>query len=330
MLTLLYQIIFVVGIVPDVFCRGQLTPILKKGKPANICSSYRPITVSPVLCKVFEMLILPNVRNCCQMPNYQFGFTVCLGCADALFTLAAILSDSEATGDPLVTGSFDVSRAFDSSVHAQILLEAYKQVLNLCIVRAMYYMYNNLRVQIKIPSCPTESVIVPVRKGVRQGSVVSLTLYNNSVLLAQAQVATSCVSKGIDVSLMAYADDLLNLNRDFNLNLLDPFGLSSELALQAFLGNSGSWLWLSSGTPPLICVPDQVTETSQLLIHLMMASVSKKDFEDFEVSINAKLMKLDKLDIILANSNELSLKFVSLKADEVIKSDGIERGKKDS
>ena len=122
MLTLLYQIIFVVGIVPDVFCRGQLTPILKKGKPANICSSYRPITVSPVLCKLFEMLILPNVRNCCQMPNYQFGFTVGLGCADALFALATILSDSEATGDPLVIGSFDVSRAFDSSAHAQILL----------------------------------------------------------------------------------------------------------------------------------------------------------------------------------------------------------------
>ena len=58
-----------------------------------------------------------------------------------------------------------------------------------------------------------------------------------------------------------------------------------------------------------------------------MASVSKKDFEDFKVSINANLMKLDKLDIILANQNELSLKFVSLKADfEAIKLDGIERG----
>ena len=56
----------------------------------------------------------------------------------------------------------------------------------------------------------------------------------------------------------------------------------------------------------------------------MMASVSKKDFEDLKVSINAKLMKHD---IILANQNELPLKFVNLKADiEVIKSDGIERG----
>ena len=103
------------------------------------------------------------------MPNYQFGFTVGLGCADALFALAAILSDSEATGDPLVIGSFDVSRAFDSSGHAQNLLEAYKQGLNLCFVRVMHYMYNNLRAQIEMPSCPAESVIVPVGKGVRQG-----------------------------------------------------------------------------------------------------------------------------------------------------------------
>ena len=180
--------------------------------------------------------------------NYQFGFTVGLGCADALFALAAILSDSEATGDPLVIGSFDVSRAFDSSEHAQILLEAYKQGLNLCIVRVVYYMYNNLRAQTKIPSCPTESVVVPVRKWVRQGSVVSPTLYNNSVLPAQAEVATSCVSKGIDVSLMAYADDLLNLNRSAdrlskNFDVLsreyNKIGLSFNVSKSAVLFFNG-------------------------------------------------------------------------------------------
>ena len=59
------------------------------------------------------MLILSNVRHCCQMPNPQFGFTAGLGSTDALVALAAILSDSEAMGDPLVIGSFDVSQAFE-------------------------------------------------------------------------------------------------------------------------------------------------------------------------------------------------------------------------
>ena len=76
------------------------------------------------------------------MPNHKFGFAIGLGCADALFALAAILSDSEATGDPLAIGSFYVSRPLYSSVHAQILLEAAKlQGLNLCIVRAVYLLY---------------------------------------------------------------------------------------------------------------------------------------------------------------------------------------------
>jgi len=47
-LTLLYHIRFVVGFLPDIFCTGQLTPIMKKGKPAMIHSSYDQITVSPV------------------------------------------------------------------------------------------------------------------------------------------------------------------------------------------------------------------------------------------------------------------------------------------
>jgi len=74
-------------------------------------------------------------------------------------------------------------------------------------------MYNNLRAQFKIPSSTPEFVVVPVGKGVRQGSVVSSSLYTNSVLPAQAQVATSVASKGIEVSLIMYADDLLKLNR---------------------------------------------------------------------------------------------------------------------
>ncbi|XP_065582974.1 uncharacterized protein LOC136042042 [Artemia franciscana] len=104
---------------PNELSHGQLMPLLKKWKPANVYSSYHPIIVLLVLCKLLEILILSNARHCCQIPNHQFGFMVELGCADALFALAAILSDSE----PLLIGSFDVSWALDLSVHAQILLE---------------------------------------------------------------------------------------------------------------------------------------------------------------------------------------------------------------
>ena len=47
-LSLLYQMIFSSGIVPKSFCEGKLIPVLKRGKPPHLCSSYRPITVSNV------------------------------------------------------------------------------------------------------------------------------------------------------------------------------------------------------------------------------------------------------------------------------------------
>ena len=52
-LSLLFQMIFVTGIVPDSFGVRLVHPILKKGKPADQCTSYLPITVSTTFCKLF-------------------------------------------------------------------------------------------------------------------------------------------------------------------------------------------------------------------------------------------------------------------------------------
>ena len=73
-------------------------------------------------------------------------------------------------------------------------------------------MYCRLKARIKIVNRIT-SVVVPVKKGARQGSLLSPSLYNNSVLNAQACVNISFISKNINVSLLTYADDLLNLSR---------------------------------------------------------------------------------------------------------------------
>ena len=59
-----------------------------------------------------------------------------------------------------------------------------------------------------IPQCPR-----PIKTGTRQEAIISRTLFNNSVLDAQAKCLPSCIIGGIDVSLICYADDILNLKR---------------------------------------------------------------------------------------------------------------------
>ena len=49
----LYQMVFTYGLMPDSFCVGVVTLVLKKGKDHAQCGSHRPITVAPVLCKIF-------------------------------------------------------------------------------------------------------------------------------------------------------------------------------------------------------------------------------------------------------------------------------------
>ena len=158
-------------------------------------------------------LVIPELTDKCYLPPYQFGFQKGLGCAHGLTALSSILIDADKSGDSLVQGSHDVSHAFDSLIHAQILLELYKRGVDPSAIRALYDMYNHLAVVIKLPDGTITLFVIPVCRGVRQGAVTSPVAFNNCILNAQSSAVPSCILKGIDVSLIAYADDIFNPSR---------------------------------------------------------------------------------------------------------------------
>ena len=53
--------IFNCRVVPGVFSEGVITHVPKKGKYKSSCSSYRPLTVLPILCKLFELLVTDDI-----------------------------------------------------------------------------------------------------------------------------------------------------------------------------------------------------------------------------------------------------------------------------
>ena len=55
---------------------AQVITILKPGKPLNEVTSYRPISLLPVLSKVFEKLLLQRLKSILPeiIPDFQFGF----------------------------------------------------------------------------------------------------------------------------------------------------------------------------------------------------------------------------------------------------------------
>ena len=81
------------------------------------------------------------------------------------------------------------------------------RVLEVCIESSML----KLRYLLMVVLFFSESLI-PVQKGIRQGAITSPPLYNNSVLEAQSHTVTSCIYRGIEVSVLNYAHDVLNIS----------------------------------------------------------------------------------------------------------------------
>ena len=134
-LHLFYQIIFYSGIVPNSFCVGTLTPVPKKDKDSRQCCSYRPITVSSVLCKLLELRVIMDINKACSTPDNQFGFKEGYSREHVHYILANVLMDIENSGEFLVLAAHDVSRAFDSSVHSHLLIVRSSDVsiVQLCV-----------------------------------------------------------------------------------------------------------------------------------------------------------------------------------------------------
>ena len=77
-----------------------------------------------------------------------------------------IFIDADKSGDSLVLGSHDVSHAFDSLIHTQILLELYKRGVDTSAIRALYDMYNHLAFVIRLLDGTITRFVIPVRRGV--------------------------------------------------------------------------------------------------------------------------------------------------------------------
>ena len=126
-------------------------------------------------------------------------------------------------------GGHDVRRAFDSAIHAEMLLKAGRRGLNLAFIRSLCDLYSRFHIRLKLP--PDKGMppiprrqLIPVKKGARQGAVTSPDLFNNYVLEAQDLCPPSLILSSVNLSLICYADDILNLSRTLQ-RITEIFGI---------------------------------------------------------------------------------------------------------
>ena len=84
------------GIFPVCWRVANVTPI-RNGPPSFSASSYRPISLSPILSKVFECLVSVRLGHFMEgrgvLPTNQFAYRKGLGTCDALLCVANTLQN---------------------------------------------------------------------------------------------------------------------------------------------------------------------------------------------------------------------------------------------
>ena len=101
--------------------------LISKGPPSSSASNYGPISLTPILSKVFECLVSVRVGRFMEgrgvLPTTRFAYRKGLGSCNALLCVAHTLQNALEMGQEARIVQIDFSAAFDRVNHQGILFK---------------------------------------------------------------------------------------------------------------------------------------------------------------------------------------------------------------
>ena len=163
------------GLVPETFLHGILIPIYKTGKDSSKANSYRPVTLSVTLTKILEMYILETCSVHHQPHPVQFGFTSHRGMDMAIAIAHDVSQYYNSRGSSTFTCSLDAEGAFDHIPHS-VIFGKLDGMMPDHMWRLLYRWYDSMYVTVRLNGSLGRRL--DVRRGVRQGSIISPWIFN--------------------------------------------------------------------------------------------------------------------------------------------------------
>lgn len=198
-LTNLINASFRLKYVPSVWKVAKVIMITKPGKPPNEVTSYRPISLLPIISKLFEKLLLRKLKPIKERkklkPTRQFGFRNKHSTIDQVHRITNLIEKALEENKVCSTAFLDVAQAFDKVNHKALkhkldkyLPKQYSKLLNSYI--------KNRKFRIKQENEYSE--LKEIHAGVPQGSVLGPVLY---------LLYTCDIPQPSDATIATFADD---------------------------------------------------------------------------------------------------------------------------
>ena len=177
-LTALFNEIYSSGQIPDEWLKSTFVPLPKKAN-AKTCSEFRLISLMSHALKTFLRIIHNRIYRICEehCGETQFGFKKGMGTREALFGMKILLQRCYDYQQEIHICFIDYEKAFDTVKHDPLITILREIGLDGKDIRIIQQLYWNQRAEVKInKNLKTESV--EIRKGVRQGCILSPLLFN--------------------------------------------------------------------------------------------------------------------------------------------------------
>lgn len=220
-ITEIFNAIFRLQYFPLQWKLAQVIVILKPGKPAYETSSYRPISLLPILSKVLEILIqkilMPIVDATKVIPDHQFGFRKHHSTIEQCNRVYSYAREAMEKKQYCTAAFIDISQAFDKVWH-QGLLYKLKSIFPLNIWVLLYSYLEHRYFVVKFNNEFTG--VIKIDSGVPQGSVLGPILYTLFTADLPTTPQTYTATYADDTVIMAINSDRSLASNHLQLNLL--------------------------------------------------------------------------------------------------------------
>jgi len=164
--------------VPRLWKVAEVIMIPKPGKPPHEASSYRPISLLPVMSKLFEKLLIKRLKPIIVrknlIPDHQFGFRSKHSTIDQVHRITNVIEKVLEEKKVCAAIFLDVAQAFDKVWHEglacklkTILPKQYTEILDSYLTERFF----------RIKQGDAYSELKEINAGVPQGSVLGPVLY---------------------------------------------------------------------------------------------------------------------------------------------------------
>ena len=194
---------------PKAWKEAKVLPILKKGKNPLDPASYRPISLTPSLSKVFESILNDTLVEFCRankvVPDSQFGFKHHHATTHAIHKILADVNTQVARSQLVGAALLDLEKAFDSVWLNGLLFRLDKHNCPRWLIHMIWEMISG-KSFVTWDGVGLSSLRFAIEEGLQQGTVNSPLLFN--IFISELPRLFNFNEPG-QPSMLSFADDIV-------------------------------------------------------------------------------------------------------------------------